>query len=718
MAEKFIKARKSGLSLIRIILGVSSALLATSVAAQDLKDLSLEDLFDVKVMELASGVEQQVNKAPAVVSVITAAEIKAYGANTVFEALEMVPGLHVVPSSVGNMWPVVTFRGIFANTNPQVLWLIDGKRVSYSIQGGLNQHIYLPIGNIKKIETIRGPASALLGAEAYAGVINLVTYDSTEKNEISVRLGSFDQRRIAINAGVELSPFWRFGIQAEHSKRNSDKSRVITADNQTFFDSLFGSDASLAPGALDDHFEQSSVSLKLEHEQWNLSSHLLELDLPPMVGAGNALTNDSFRKNTILRHVIEYDSADDHSDWRFQPSIQLLRVQSKSKLQLFPDGAVLPIGEDGNINFLSPVSTVEFVDGYQGNPSSRYDVLELDIPVYHLGFKNHQLRYSLGYRYEKSRQGEVKNFGPGVIDGTQTVIDSSFLTNVSGTNLIYLADLSRNVFHFSVQDIWKINDGLEATLGLRFDDYSDVGSTVTPRATLVWDAADSLTAKFVYGQAFRAPSFMERAARNNPAIIGNSNLDNETLDSFEVSLSYIASRNIWLNINVYRYIAESFIQYIPDLGEPTRTAQNINRYDGEGIELEAFWQVSDSLKLDLIYSLQSTENDIDQQQQPFVPRKLMMVKGNWEISDNWQINLAVRGVMDRIREKMDSRPQIEDYWLTNLNLEYTKGNFRLSGSIKNIFDEDMREPASIRTNINDDFPLNERNAFVDVAWKF
>lgn len=687
-------------------------------ASQELDELSIEALFEVKVMELASGIEQQVNKSPSVVSVITAEEIKAFGAKNIQEALEMVPGVHVVPSSVVGMWPVVTFRGIFSNTNSQVLWLLDGDRISYSVQGGFDQNFYLPVGNIKKIEVIRGPASALYGAEAFAGVINLVTFDEAEKTVVSASIGSFEQRSITARSTFSIDPYWSLSLAGEYFERGSDDSRIIDSDVQSFFDSLFGSNASLAPGGIDDDIEQTALSAKLSSEQWKISSHFIYVDSPQMIGVSNTLGAGSFRKSTIWNHSIAYDSANRMSNWRFRPSMQLYEFSQETELEVFPDGTILPIGGDGNVDFSSS-NLVTFPDGFLGFPSGDYKVLELDLPVHHLGFKDHQLRYSLGYRKEEVVTGEIKNFGPGVIDGTQPIVDSSFLTDVTNTPFIFLEDTRREIFYISAQDIWRLSEDLEATLGVRFDDYSDVGSTITPRATLVWEPDDKITAKLIYGNAFRAPSFADKAIKNNPAQLGNPNVDNEELNSYEISLSYLYNKNTWLNLNMYRYNAKSLIAFVPEEDNPTNsTAQNINELKGKGVELEMFWQVSQNIKVDVNYSWQSTDNDLAGQQQPFVPQQLAFLRVNWSFNETWQINLSSRGVMDREREDFDQRRKVSDYWLTSLNLQYNYKNWNLNTAIKNLLNDDIREPSSVASLISGDFPMNERNGFIELSYQF
>lgn len=692
---------------------------AVSIHAQEIDDLSIEDLFDVKVMELASGVEQQVNKAPSVVSIVTAEEIKAYGATSVHEALEMVPGLHVIPSSFTHMWPVVTFRGIYSDNNAQVLWMMDGKRISYSSNSGIDINFGIPVNNIKKIEIVRGPASALYGAEAYAGVINLVTFGPEDGGAVTVNAGSFKQRGVSARGSFELTDGWDLAWYGEYFDRGVDDSRVIDTDTQTIFDSIFGTNASLAPGGIEDDTTQKFFSVKLNNEKWQLGTHFFDIDTPINAGVANVLNSDSTRLLRGVSSSISYDSGNDFGSFQMKPFVNIFSINNETEFQIFPEGTVLPIGSDGNIDVVNTVGLVSFPDGYLGNPTAGYDVSEFELPIYHLGLKNHQLRYSVGYRYEKITTTEVKNFGPGVIDGTQPVVDSSFLTDVTGTDFIYLEGGSRRVWHASVQDVIKINDSLEATVGLRYDDYSDEGATFTPRATLIWEVNDRLSTKFLYGSAFRAPSFAERGIRNNPASIGNPNLDNETLDSYEMSLSYIVNKDIWFNVNAYFYEADGLINYVAETGQSiNNTAQNVNKLRGRGLETELFWQATEHLKIDFNYALQSTENDLADQQQPFVPRQLLFIRLNWLMSDQWQVNLATKAVFDREREPLDPRPEIDDYWLTNLNVQYHLNNWQLSASIKNLFNDDIREPSSLGTAINGDFPMHERNGFVQLSYSF
>ncbi len=694
------------------------ASLCFSAVSQELDELSIEELFDVKVMELASGVKQQVNKAPAVVSVITAEEIKAYGATSLFEALEIVPGLHVVPSSLTNMKPAITFRGIYTDNNPQVLVLIDGHRVSYSHEGGFMDNVILPLSNVKKIEVIRGPASALHGSDAYAGVVNLVTYGRNDPGQISASVGSFNHKGVSARTNLLLSQGWVLSLSGEYLSREPDTSRIITSDTQSLFDSLFGTNASLAPGYIDDGIRQIAFMAKASDENWLISYTHLDMDAPTMTGVANSLNTGSDIDHTMHSWSASYDSKDFSTSWQFKPNIAYFNIDSLFKYQIFPDQTVLPIGSDGNVDFTNPAGFVEFSDGLLGYPGIRYEVVQAELPATRLGQFDHQTSISLGYRIERSYISESKNFGPGLVDGTEGIVDASFLTDVSGSEFVFLTDNIRRVFHLGVQDIWQVNDTMELTLGLRFDDFSDVGSTLTPRAILVWELNDKLTTKFIYGSAFRAPAFAELFAQNNPAGVGNPNLGNETIDSYETSLSYIINADSWINLNLYHFEADSIIQFVPVPDETVSSTENTNKLQGKGLEAELFWQLADNVELSLNYAYQSTKNALAGIQQPFVPKQQVFAMLNWQVNQDWKINLSTRGILDRQRESDDTRAPTDDYWLTNINFQYQLGNWRLNGTIKNLFNSDAREPASIGTNILMDFPLNERNGFIEVTWQF
>ena len=143
-------------------------------SAEDLMDLSLDELGAIAVTSIATGTSKPIYQSAAVTSVITAEQIKSMGATELHEVLETVPGVHA--SLQENTYDYsYSMRGIRNTQNSQVLMLLNGTRITTPFQGTLMTGTELPIEAIQQVEVIRGPGSALYGADAFAGVINIIT---------------------------------------------------------------------------------------------------------------------------------------------------------------------------------------------------------------------------------------------------------------------------------------------------------------------------------------------------------------------------------------------------------------------------------------------------------------------------------------------------------------------------------------------------------------
>ncbi|MCP4700411.1 MAG: TonB-dependent receptor plug domain-containing protein, partial [Gammaproteobacteria bacterium] len=158
---------------------------------EDLLELSFADLLAVDVVTIATGTKQSVARASSVASVITAEDIKAMGAVTVTETLEATPGLHIGKASAGYR-PLYNMRG---NLDDYTLMLINGIPIT-TLYWGPRGLIWrdMPVSDIARIEIIRGPGGAVYGADAMAGVVNIITKTAKDIDgiETGMRAGSFD----------------------------------------------------------------------------------------------------------------------------------------------------------------------------------------------------------------------------------------------------------------------------------------------------------------------------------------------------------------------------------------------------------------------------------------------------------------------------------------------------------------------------------------------
>jgi iron complex outermembrane receptor protein len=106
--------------------------------------------------------------------VISAEEIRRSGAQSIPEALRLVPGLNVAQIS-GDRW-AVSSRGFNERLSNKLLVQVDGRSVYSPIFSGVLWETQDAImGDIERIEVIRGTGAALWGTNAMNGVINIVT---------------------------------------------------------------------------------------------------------------------------------------------------------------------------------------------------------------------------------------------------------------------------------------------------------------------------------------------------------------------------------------------------------------------------------------------------------------------------------------------------------------------------------------------------------------
>ncbi len=705
-------------SLPVLIFSSSIVLAEVKTGTDDFYNLPLSQLSKVEITT-ATGNSTPLDRAPATATVITSEDIQEMGAQSLDDVLETVPGLHVSLSALSRLDSIYSIRGIHTGFNPHVLLLMNGTPVQYSVQGGRPILFRYPVNNIERIEVIRGPGSAIYGADAYSGVINVITRDADQikQERAKVRKGSFGEIGLWTEGGVSLRN-WSFSYDLSYERADGDSDRKVEADLQTLFDSGFGTDASRAPGPVSTRYESINTRISARSKHWSVNAWLWDSNDSGLgAGAAQALDKKGGDDNRLLLIDSTFKTGDMFDGWDHGVRLAYQYYDTQAQLNLLPEGAVVLIGADGNVDFDAPAGLVQFPDGLIGNPSATTRDGQIDLISNYTGWENHRWRFAIGAKYQGLETSESKNFGPGVIDGSQEVVDGT-LTDVSGTPFVFIEDTSRTVKYASVQDEWRFASDWEATVGVRFDDYSDFGSTTNPRVALVWAAHKNVTSKFLYGKSFRAPSFSEQFNENNPVSLGNRNLDAETIDTYEMSASVDVGSRLQSTISIYHYSARDMIEFVADEGETTSTAQNARDQKGRGAEWELVWTATSNLRVKANYSLSRSEDKSLKQDIPDAPNKQFTGQALWRIDDGWSLNALINWVGDRKRADGDGRDAIDDY--TSLDLTLRKKNilrnFDISIAIRNVFDDDRREPSS--GVIVDDYPLASRSTWIELGYSF
>ncbi|MDY6950762.1 MAG: TonB-dependent receptor [Thermodesulfobacteriota bacterium] len=164
------------------------------MTSQDLLDLPLEDLMNIKVYSVSRR-EEQATKAPQVVTVITPAEMKRFGLRTIHDALAMVPGFDIQRQHrTERIWT----RGL----RESVLVLFDGIPIFDITDNQIHLDEAFQIENIERIEILRGPGGVTWGTNSFLGIVNIITKDPSQSPYLAVNVsyGSHNDKRIGVAA--------------------------------------------------------------------------------------------------------------------------------------------------------------------------------------------------------------------------------------------------------------------------------------------------------------------------------------------------------------------------------------------------------------------------------------------------------------------------------------------------------------------------------------
>lgn len=689
---------------------IAAALLSATFAGQpalaagfDEEDLVLA-YGDKATVSLATGSKQTVRRAPAVATVITAEDIAAIGATDLDEVLETVPGLHINrAASMGSSLYVM--RGIVGTNAPQVLMLENGIPVTVAMTGNKgNLWGGLPVDNIARIEVLRGPGSALYGADAFAGVINIITKTAADIDgtEAGLRAGSHASRDAWLLHGGKLGPvavaaYLRVGS-------TEGQSRTVDADAQSRNDRLFGTHASLAPGSVNSGMSAIDGSLDLAADRWRWrSGYKLRDDLETYAGIAQALDPVGRGRSERFTSDLSWSEPNLAEHWKAMVDLAFMHYRQTFPVaaQLLPPGTTFPTGT--------------FTNGMYGGPEFAERQFRFSTSLAYSGFTGHQLRLGVGYDdLDLYQTREYRNFN----------YTASGLPVPSGSLALsptpYILPQQRQVTYAYVQDEWSLARDWTLTAGLRHDSYSDFGGTTNPRLALVWDTSVDLTTKLLYGTAFRAPSFAEQYSTNNPVGQGNPSIKPERNKTLELAFAWQALQALQLNLNFFRYDMKDIIRTTSNAPAAGTTFNNTGGQHGEGFELEGGWEATHSLRLTGHYSAQRSIDEKTGQDAGYAPRRHAYLRSDWIPVNNWLLSGQVNHVADRRRAAGDTRPAVPDYTTLDLTLRTTlkpAKRWNFAASVRNLFNADVREPSAFPpANITYDLPGAPRTFWLQASY--
>jgi len=643
----------------------------------------------------ATGSLKPLRLAPSVATVVTNEDIEAIGATNLDEILETVPGLHVVPS--GSAWfsSIWSIRGVHTAVNPQVLLLINGVPYSMTHTGNRGVTDRMPVSMISRVEVIRGPGSALHGADAYSGVINVITKDNFEIDgtEIGVRAGSFSTLDSWMQHGGQYGG-WDVSLGLEWTKSDGDDDRDVEQD---YLHAIGAAALSNAPGHLDTHYETVDANLGLRKGDWDL--HLYGSLQEAAYGPGGAQAITYGNDNDIKSLLADLTYRNDHliKDWDLSCRLYYSYIKQDAFIQFYPSDYLNMLGNPIHTNKDGGVELVAIYEGLHG----------------------HKLRLGAGWKNYEYEPDQYKNFGPAAVADP-----FGQMVHVTDPDHIFTSNANRHLFYGLIQDEWNLAPNWELTAGVRYDEYSDFGSTVNPRAALVWETRYDLITKILYGQAFRAPSFSEQHIKNNPVSVGNADLSAEEIETLELAFDYQPNVDVHLKLSLFHYEADDLI----DLTGSTlpQAYDNYAEQEGDGVEIELDWQLHEQFRLLSNFAYQRSENKTVDNVVHDTPEMQFYLNPHWDFGSQWSLDGQYYWISDRHREDADPRNDIDDYDLVNLTLRRKNiaDHMDVAFSVRNLFNEDAREPSPYNSAapagayIPNDYPMESRAIWAEVRVRF
>ncbi|MES2318934.1 MAG: TonB-dependent receptor [Pseudomonadota bacterium] len=457
------RARGLGAALIWL---ASGALHAQNAPQADELDLLAQE----NLVYSAARYAQTIAETPANVSVISRDDIRRYGYRSVQDALKSLPGVYDATSQ----WPALGVSGVAVpgDFGSRVLYLINGMPIYEPTYGGFFLE-YLDIESIERIEFVKGAGSALYGSGAVLGLVNLITRGAKDApgNSAAVSVASHDSAKVYFSSNGQAAGVSSF-VAASAAYSGGRDIYLPEMDRPGFNQSRFhglssGNDAArttrlfarlsrgpawlqamLIDGAKRDPLA-SYGSIFNARLMLRESQAAVETGFTRELGEGGLLTARAFGFATAERG--EYPYA--HTRRRGVPA-SYINVSDLASRQL---GAELRYDR-----FVAP----------------GHHVLA-GVELKHIGF-THQVGDQPGL----ARAGE-------------------FSVNNNDSYMQWA---------LFAQDEMRLGPG-KLFLGARFDSYhgfSDgVSSRLSPRIAYVQEIAPRVTAKLMYGQAYRAPTIYE-----------------------------------------------------------------------------------------------------------------------------------------------------------------------------------------------------------------
>lgn len=691
----------------RLAISCSILSLSATVFAQD----KVYELDSVDVVSTATRTAQPIKGVSATVQVIDQKSIVQSGAQSLKDIFDNTPGLVLqygtFPSASSASKSSVSLRGMGATGS---LWLMDGRRLAGEVKNPYDMD-RIPASSIERIEIVKGPMSALYGADAVGGVINIIT----KRPKSGKAQGT-----------VSLT----YGSNSDGEGANTNVSASLRGGNQKVRYSINASQ------------QKNDPYTELEKTQTRLGAN----PTPPPL----ANVKSSYDVPVTYREASEVSTLTGRVEWDAsnKTTLGLEATWFEEERTGVYRGTFHPTGFSPQPNKTVPAFDVpvrskddnQRTDVAMDIKHQATDNLDLKARVYQSKYKkrnNTTMTEYADFAYS-SEEASAASGMDGNVDITAVETSATWYSpndkhivtggvevrdeNREATVFTQSGDLSeRGVSSKAafIQDEWQATDSTKVTLGGRYDEYTQDAYTdalgnqhatskdskTTFRVGVNKALTKQVNVRANVAQGYRVPDLRELyIQKQTPAGVqlGAYTIDPtrnktaydlkpEAVTAFEVGVNGKAGK---LNYDVAAFYndIEDRIEQV-QVGAGTQayyTFQNVSEATTKGVEMRADYAVNDKVKVKTAWSELATENKETGRDLELTPERVVMAGVDWQTNPRLQLGANVTHTGKQSYTEDNSVQTADGFNTVNLNANYaldSQKKWKVLAGVRNATDE-------------------------------
>ncbi len=646
-------------SFVGALLAASLAsVFAAESASPELAELSLDSLLDMPVTG-ASRFVQRRSQAASIVTVVTREEIQALGHRTLADVLRSVRGVVV---TTDRTYDYLGVRGFLSagDYNTRVLLLVDGNRVNDALydQAFLGSEFPLDLDLVERVEFVPGQGSAVYGANALFGVVNVITRESARSAQALGSASWGTQGQFGVQAQLRL-PWGRGGIQLQASRQLRRGEDVVDP-------AMVGVGGSDGRSRGTDGMQRTALAIRAD--QGPVTFSFIHADRTKGVPLALDLifgdARNRYRDTTTLLNL----------EGQFA-----LDADTKIQARAFA-GRYRFIG-DYAVDYPPPTLNRDLVVAEWAGVETRGTLVRGDH------------RIAAGIELQRM----------------PTLLQQNF--DLEPNAMSYLDDL-RSSWRAAVyfEDQWTFDPHWTVHLGGRIDRVARHANETSPRLAVVWAMNERTSFKLIHGSAFRPPNAYEAYyAIDAPAgYVRNPDLKSERVRGTELVGEWRPDPVWRLSGSLYSTRAERLLLLGYDAAIDRYGFTNSGTLSSQGGELEAE-TLQTACRCRVNYSWNHVSGP--SADQSAFPRQMLKGTAIWSIGADRTLALEALGI--------GRRGGAAGYGLFNLTLrgKPIEGGPDATFTIRNLADRQFVDPGADPVR-QPTLPLPRREMRLELRWTF